>query len=244
MEFGMLRQLDRGIWVAEQPLRYLGLSVGTRMTVVELAERELAVISPVRADQALINQLTELGTVQHIIAPNLYHYLFAADFKALYPNATFWAAPGLDAKRPDLPIDRTIQPEASSALRGLESVLFEGFRTLGFKGIDSLNECVFFHPSSRSLILTDAAFHFDESFPLMTQLATRVMGGYKSLSPSVLERLASTDKQKVKQSVEQILSWDFQRVLMAHGSIIEQDGRRQFRRCYEQFLGESLYAVL
>ncbi len=83
----MLRKIDSNIWVAEQPLRYLGLSVGTRMTVLRFNNRELAVISPIQASDTMVSQLGELGTVQHIIAPNLYHYLFIARFKALYPNA-------------------------------------------------------------------------------------------------------------------------------------------------------------
>ncbi len=239
----MLRQIDSGLWVAEQPLRYFGLTVGTRMTVVELAERNLAVISPIQADPVTVSQLAELGNVQDIIAPNLYHYLFAADFKALYPNATFWAAPGLDAKRPELLIDRIIEPQACRIWNQLEYLFFDGFRTLGLQGIDALNECVFFHPGSRTLILTDTAFHFDESFPIITQLATRIMGGYKSLTPSLLERLATTDRQTVRRSVEQILNWDFERVIMAHGSIVEQNGKQQFRQGYEQFLGESLDAA-
>ncbi|WP_375498341.1 hypothetical protein [uncultured Nostoc sp.] len=30
--------------------------------------------------------------------------------------------------------------------------------------------------------------------------------------------------------------WDFERVIMAHGSIIEQDGKSQFKAGYEWFL--------
>jgi hypothetical protein len=234
----MLRGIDRDIWVAEQPLRYFGLSVGTRMTVIQLANHELAVISPIQANDALISQLDKLGTVKHIIAPNLYHYLFSADFKILYPNATFWAAPGLDIKKPDLLIDQMIEDNGNGLWDGLEYVFFDGFRTLGLSGFDSVNECVFFHAASHTLILTDAAFHFDESFPVITQFATKVLGGYKSLSPSLLERIATTEKKKVRKSVEKILGWDFERVIMAHGSIIEQDGKEKFRKGYEKFLGQ------
>jgi hypothetical protein len=192
----MLRKIDRDIWVAEQPLRYFGLSVGTRMTVILLANRELVVISPIQVSDLLIRQLDKLGNVKHIIAPNLYHYLFAAKFKVFYPNAILWAAPGLKAKKPDLLIDQTINGDANSLWDGLEYIFFDGFRTLSLRGFDSLNECVFFHPVSRTLVLTDTAFHFDESFPLVTQFATRVLGGYKSLSPSLLERIATTEKEK------------------------------------------------
>jgi Domain of unknown function (DUF4336) len=236
----MLREIDRDIWVAEQPLRYFGLSVGTRMTVVRLANQELAVISPIEINEILVQHLNELGTVQHIIAPNLYHYLFAANFKTLYPKALFWAAPGLSAKKPDLSIERTIKTDGHMIWDGLESIFFAGFRTLGFSGFDALNECVFLHAASRTLILTDTAFYFDDSFPPLTQFAARILGGYQSLSPSLLERLATTDKKQVRKSVEQVLRWDFDRVIMAHGSIVEQYGKEQFKQGYEKFLGQLI----
>lgn len=233
----MLRELGQDLWVAEQPLRYFGLSVGTRMTIVRLAKRELAVISPIQISEAVVSQLDELGTVRHIIAPNLYHYLFVDHFKAMYPNATLWAAPGLEAKKPELLIDQIIGSHETDRWVGLETVFFDGFRTIGLNGFDALNEYVFFHAASQTLILTDTAFHFDDSFPIITQLATRVIGGYKRLSPSILERIATTEKEKVRESVEKVLAWNFERVIMAHGSIINSNGKEQFRRGYEQFLG-------
>ncbi|MBD1865728.1 DUF4336 domain-containing protein [Cyanobacteria bacterium FACHB-471] len=240
----MLREIDEEIWVVEQPLRYLGLSVGTRMTVVRLANRELVVISPIQASDAIVSQLSQLGTVKHIIAPNLYHYLFTANFKSLYPQATFWAAPGLEVKKPELSVDQTIKSDEDKLWNGLEFIFFDGFRVLGLSGFDLLNECVFFHSASRTLILTDTAFHFDESFPMLTQFAARLLGGYKRLSPSVLERIATIDKEGVRKSVEQVLNWDFERVVMAHGSIIEQNGKEKFKQGYEQFLGRSVNAAV
>ncbi len=136
--------------------------------------------------------------------------------------------------------------EYSSLWVDLEGHLLSGFRTLGIGGFDSLNEWVFYHKASRTLILTDAAFHFDQSFPLVTQLAARVIGSYQALSPSSLERIATTDKKRVKESMEKILSWDFERVVMAHGSIVEIDGRRKLAASYDRFLGpdHSLAALL
>ncbi len=236
----MLREIDKDIWVAEQSFRYFGLSVGTRMTVIRLANRELAVISPIQINDAIVTQLAQLGTVSHIIAPNLYHYLFAANFKNNYPKATFWATPGLEVKKPDLSIDKKIDRDGKSLWDGLEYIFFDGFRTLALSGFDSLNESVFFHSVSRTLILTDTAFHFDDSFPLITQFTTRVIGGYKSLSPSLLERIATTEKEKVRKSVEKVLSWDFERVIMAHGTIVEENGKEKFKQGYEEFLGQSI----
>jgi hypothetical protein len=236
----MLREVDRDIWVAEQPFRYFGLSIGTKMTVVRLANQELAVISPIQASDTAIRQLDELGKVGHIIAPNLYHHLFAPSFKAIYPEATFWAVPGLKAKKPELLIDKTIESESGHLWKGLEFTFLRGLKTIGPKGFDPLNECVFFHAASHTLILTDTAFHFDESSSVVTQLLTRVAGGYKSLSPTLLEQIATTEKEDVKASVTQILNWDFDRVIVAHGSIVEQNGKKKFQRGYEQFLGKPI----
>jgi hypothetical protein len=236
----MLRAIDRNLWVAEQPLKYFGLSVGTRMTMIRLAGGGLIAISPIQPSDLLVSQLNELGQVEHIIAPNLYHYMFAADFKAVYPTATFWSTSKLRAKQPELAIDQAIDDSSSSPWPGLERLFFEGFKTLGPSGPDRLDEWVFYHTDSRTLILTDTAFWFDESFPWLTQLAAKLGSSYKSLSPSRLEWLATTDKAKVKAAAQKVLDWDFGRVIMAHGSIVEQDGKAQFTQGYGQFLGCSL----
>lgn len=90
-----------------------------------------------------------------------------------------------------------------------------------------------FHQKSRTLILTDISFHFDDTFSLKTRLVAQFLGAYEVLSPSRLDKLATTDKEKVKDSVEKILSWDFDRVIMAHGSIIERNGKQKFKQGYE-----------
>lgn len=46
----MLREIDTGIWATEAPQRFLGAEVGTRMTVIGLADGSLFVHSPVRLD--------------------------------------------------------------------------------------------------------------------------------------------------------------------------------------------------
>ncbi|MGK7910645.1 MAG: DUF4336 domain-containing protein [Synechococcus sp.] len=236
----MLRKIDEHVWVAEQPLNYFGLSIRSRMTVLHFANDELAIISPIQLDPESCAQINSLGAVAHIIAPNLYHHFFVSQCKEAYPNATVWAAPGLKDKRPELPIDRTISEDIDRQLVELQAVFWDGFRTLTPKGIDSLNEHVFFHAPSRTLILTDAAFHFDRSFPALTQFAARILGSFNRLSPSVLERVATTERQPLKSAVETVLAWDFQRIVVAHGSIIECNAKEHFRRGYERFLGQSL----
>jgi len=228
----MLKAVAANIWTAKQPLKYMGLNVGTRMTVIRMGNQKLTVISPIELTEALKAELSGLGMVEHIIAPNLYHYLYAESFKTCYPNATLWATEGLKEKKPDLPIDKVIQPDGSELWQELDLTFFGGLKTLGVNGFDSFNEWVFFHEASRTLILTDAAFHYDASFPFVERLGARVLGCYEVLSPSVLERVATKDKKPLKAAVERVLKWDFDRVIVAHGSVVERGGKEMFSAGY------------
>jgi len=236
----MLRKIDKNIWVSEQQFKFLGLEVGTRMTVIRLGNGELIVISPIDVEEITIQQINELGNVTVIIAPNCYHHLFLTNFKSIYPDAEIWVAPGLDSKRPNITIDRIFNERGKIGdLDEVEYLLFAGFQTIGIGNSGILNEIVFWHRESQSLILTDTAFHFDVSFPWQTRLIARILGGDRQLEPTLLEKLASRDKEQVKQSIQKVLCWNFHRVIMAHGSIIERDGKRQLQAGYERFLSTT-----
>lgn len=87
----MLRQIDLNLWVAEQPQKFFGLQVGTRMTIIRLSDSLLILISPIKIDSQLQQQLDNLGEVKYIIAPNLFHYLYIAECQKIYPDAQTFA---------------------------------------------------------------------------------------------------------------------------------------------------------
>ncbi|MGK7951744.1 MAG: DUF4336 domain-containing protein [Xenococcaceae cyanobacterium] len=232
----MLKSLDRELWVAEQPFKYLGLPVSTKMTVILRSGGRLVLISPIKIDTETKAQLDSIGKVEFIIAPNLFHYLYIQGCQQLYPQAKLIAPPGLKTKQPDLALDLTFCKDEISFDGELEYTLFKGFQTWIPPQIKPLNEIVFFHPVSKTLILTDTAFNFDRSFPFVTQLAARVIGCYENLRPSWLEKIATKDKEGVKDSLKKILAWDFQRIIMAHGNIVEVNAKERFLAGYQWFL--------
>lgn len=235
----MLKSIDRDLWIAEQPQKFFGLPVGARMTVILLSGERLLLISPIKIDANTKEQLDSIGKVEFIIAPNLFHYLYLEECQQLYPEATLIAPPELDSKRPNLAIAQTFYKDEISFDSELEYLLFEGFQGFIPPKIVTVNEIVFFHPVSKTLILTDTAFNFDRSFPLVTQLATRVLGCYDNLRPSILEKIATKDKEKVKHSLQKILAWDFQRIIVAHGDIVETNAKEQLKAGYQWFLDED-----
>lgn len=232
----MLRQIDRNLWVVEQPQKFLGLEVGTRMTAIGQPDNSLVLISPIKIDSELDRQLKALGTVKYLVAPNLFHYLYLTHCQQIYPQAETIAPPGLASKQPNLKIDKILTQDRIEFDSELEYVLFTGFKVFVPPKIAVVNEVVFYHPSSKTLIITDSAFNFDRSFPVVTQLAAQVIGSYKVLKPSWLEKIAIQDKQLLRKSIDRILTWDFQRIIMAHGRIVDSHAKQQLSAGYRWLL--------
>jgi hypothetical protein len=211
-----------GLWTAAAPLRFLGLHLGTRMTVVRLASGALWVHSPVPLSPALARALDALGPVGHIVCPNLYHHLYAGDFAARYPDAQVHAPAGLRRKRKDLRIDADLGPAASGApwQTDLDQLSIDG---------SMLGETVFYHPASRSLISVDLVENFATSPHAMTRLYLKLGGIHGKVGWSRLGRFVYRDRAAARASIERLLDWDFDRVLLAHGDVIERDGRQLVR---------------
>lgn len=229
-------KIANNLWTVEQPLKFLGLEVGTRMTIVRLTNNSLVLISPIAIDSLLQQQLDNLGRVEYLVAPNLFHYLYLEFVQKLYPYAQIVAPPGLKSKLPNLAIDLTFTQDAIEFNGELEHYLFAGFQAFVPPKIAVVNEIIFYHSASKTLIITDSAFNFDRTFPLITQLATKALGSYGVLKPSWLEKIAVQDKQRLQQSIERILQWDFERVILAHGKIVDSDAKQQLTKGYQWLL--------
>jgi hypothetical protein len=226
-----MQQIHSDLWVADSSLRFFGVEVGARMTVVRLPGPRLFLHSPIAASPELVNEVKALGPVAYLVAPNRFHHLFVGPWKQACPEASVFVAPGLDTKRPDLEIAGVLtdEPEPGWA-ETVEQVLMGGFPLA--------NEVVFFHRPSRTLIATDLAFNLGPSSPLATRLFVRLAGTYGSLAPTLLERLAVRDRIAFRRSLERILEWPFERVVVAHGEVSEQGGREELIRGYRWLLGE------
>lgn len=97
-----LREIDDGIWVAEERLRFV-VEMGRRMTVVRVAEGDLLVHSPASLTSGLRRELDGLGAVRFVVpASNVHGHLGMEDYAVAYPDVELFAAPGLAKRRKDL----------------------------------------------------------------------------------------------------------------------------------------------
>jgi hypothetical protein len=224
-----LRQLAENLWVAERPQTFYGLPVGTRMTVIRLTGERLLLHSPVALDPDLRGQLDALGRVSFAVAPNRVHHLYAGKVAEAYPGTRLWVAPGLDRKRPDLVFEAVLGDEAPEEWRGQVDQVF-------FRGRPYENEVTFFHRASRTLILCDLAFNFGPRSPAPTRFLMKLIRSYGSLGPSKLDPLLIRDRRAARESLERMLAWDFDRIIVAHGDVLESGGHEILRRGYSWLL--------
>jgi hypothetical protein len=99
------------------------------------------------------------------------------------------------------------------------------------------NEVVFCHRASRTLLLCDLAFNLDREAALVTRVAFRFLGGYGRLGPTLLEKVMIRDREAARGSMERILAWDFDRVVVTHGAVLETGGREALRAGYGWLVG-------
>lgn len=221
---GLLQRIDDDLWVCARPHRFFGLHLGTRMTVVRLPSGALWIHSPVEITRELRSELDALGEVRHLVAPNLYHHVYLPGFVRAYPEARVHGADGLDAKRKDVRFDRTLGSEPDPDWGDV----LEPCRIRG----SILQETCFFHRPSRSLITADLVENFESCSHWPTRAYLKVAGLADGPGFSRLLRPTVRDRAAMQHSLETILKWPLQRMVICHGEIVNDEPAEALRRSY------------
>lgn len=226
----VLRPVAQELWIADGPrVPALGLPVPVRMSVVRLPDGGMWLHSSIEARPALVEQVRALGPVAHLVAPNEVHFSWLPDWKGVAPEALAWAAPGVRARarKQGKVVDWTgeLGDEAPPGWAGaIDQLLVRGSRLH--------KEVAFLHRPSRTLILTDLIQNFGrESLPFWLRGPARLGGMMHpdGRAPPHL-RLAYADRAALRGSVERMIAWAPERVILAHGRWIERDGTAELRR--------------
>lgn len=219
----MLRELHPdSLWVAEQPSKVMGLPFGARSTLVRLPDGGLWIHSPIALTDEFKSELESLGPVRAIVAPNKMHYAYFAAWAGDFPDAELFVAPDwkreVPARTPKVLSD---EPETSWREVMQQSVL---------RGSGLVQELDFFHRASRTLILTDLIFNLSPQ-SAKEKLFANIIGIRSGPFPSRTFRWTA-DKSLLRASIEKILQWDFERIIIAHGAIVERDGPNVLRAAF------------
>lgn len=212
-----VREIAGGLWQILTPVKLAGVAMPARTVVVELGGGGLLIHSPGRLDDEIRESLDRLGPVRGLIAPNRFHHMFVGDWREAYPDAELHVAPGLAKKRADL---------GGQGLTDTAPALWaDDVEQHVWGGIPMIGEVVFVHKPSRTLLNTDMMhnMHYDPHWSSRT--AWRLLGSYGCFGPSRLERWLTRDRQALRASIDRVLAWDFDRVTVAHGDVLESGGK-------------------
>lgn len=221
----MFRLLGANIWDHEIPIRFGGIPLWHRMTVIPLTNGGLLLHSPTRLDPASQEQFQKLGPIVAIVAPSWWHDLYLREYLNAYPDARLYGAPTL------LRWNRSLR--SAEFLRDWEPSLWKGeIDQIHVQGIGLfLDEIVFYHRPSRSLIVADLLFNLSEKDAWITRaLGSLVIGPFPGCRFARLYRLAVTDRQRMRSAVERILDWNFEQIIVGHGAVVDKNGKEVFRR--------------
>ncbi|MCK7616219.1 hypothetical protein M0H32_29095, partial [Roseibium sp. CAU 1639] len=148
-----------------------------------------------------------------------------------YPEAGIVAPPGLRAHRPDLAIAGEIGDfELPDWTGEIDVVVVQGNRIT--------SEAVLFHRSSSTAIFADLLQQFPPAWFKGWRRIVARLDLMVEREPSVPRkfRLAFTDRAAARVALQRILDWPCEKVLMAHGTPVTQNGQEFLGRAFRWLL--------
>lgn len=247
------RKLTENLVVCASSFKVLTLNMGARMALFNYRGSVIvwsAMPYGPHLDEAF--ELLGLRNVEFIFLPNFQHTVGAKLFKAAFPAAK---VVGMAHDKMTLKPDITIS-EGNRILKDDE------LAALGLGAISGHFELVFLpHHGNKELVVYDknakTVFEADLLFNVRPDASNEQYsaklgymddfwqhGGWSFFTryfnpDSVIGRYFSNRLSKStlsKEGLEAILSWDFERVVVSHGNIIEKGGKEEFRKVYGHVL--------
>lgn len=233
-----LKKVADDIWIVDGEMIKMnvlsfGVPFSTRMTIVRLDDGALWCHSPIKPSKKLLNEVDQLGEVKHLVSPNKIHYAFIEEWKKHYPKATSWASPGVEkrANSQNIEVNFDVQLENQSPsgwCDEIEQIIFKGSRVI--------EEVVFFHKKSKTLILADLIENFE---PKKTSNVfwknIYKLGGVADpdgKTPIDLRLTFLGNKKQAQASYRHMLHWKPEKIILSHGRWYDKNGTAELKRAF------------
>jgi hypothetical protein len=173
-------------------------------------------ISPVGSDA----ERAVMPQVEAIVEPSLLHHKCLASARKLAPQAEVWGPPGFGEKIHDV---------ANVRVLGRDAWPYDGEIAFAMiEGAPKRNEMVFLHRPTRTLYTADLVFNIQQPAGLLSPLTFRAMGIYRRFAVARMWKHWIEDRPAFDRSIAKVLAWDFQKIVMAHGDVVDTDAKPRF----------------
>jgi len=224
-------QFADDLWVVEGPnVRDFGIIFTTRMVIARLSDGSLWVDSPVSVTSDTLKRVTALGPVQYLVAATPRHVWRLAEWHSQFPGAQLWAAKPspLTLKKGNLKFTGILTDDTPQ-------VWAEDLDQFPFRGNPLIEEVIFLHRKSRTVILDDLIQNHPalKGHPLRNVLFRLAGVAYPNGGVPLDIRLSFIHRDLARQSLEKLLSWDFDKLIIAHGVCIETTAKAFAERAFQ-----------
>jgi hypothetical protein len=225
-----LQQFAQNIWLVEGPnVRDMGFTFTTRMTVVKLSDNSLWIESPVPIPPATIERIVALGPIKYLVAATPRHVWRLAEWHAQFPAAQLWAP------KPTLVTLEKGHLEFTGILTDVAPQAWaEDLGQIPFRGNPLIEEVIFFHRQARTVIVNDLIQNHPaaKGRPLRNALLKLTGVAYPYGGVPLDMRLSFIHANLARQSLEKLLAWDFDKLIIAHGVCVENNAKAFVERAF------------
>ena len=220
----MITRLAEHLWLLPYPLKKLGADLRRNVTLLRLGSGEIVIHSTGPFTDDDVKAIHALGHPGWLVEGMLAHDTFAKEGRAAFPDIPYFAPPGFTEET----------GIATSTLDQCPASWGTDLQVQKVEGVPTYQEYVFYHALSRTLVVCDLVFNFGDHEPLWTELLLRVaIGSEHGPGMSRPFKAAVKDEDAFKKSLDAIFAWDFDRVIVGHGDVIETGGKAKIRSALE-----------
>jgi len=209
-----------GLWTVTFPLRFFGLDIGRRVSLFKISNNRLVIHStgPFSLEQKA--GIVALGRPAIMLDATTMHDTFTREARAAFPDVSYLVPEGF----PEKAAGGVVRP-----IHELDSLTDGELQTVKLQGMRFLNEYAVFHPATRTLVLCDLLFNLVDATGYTRWAMKNLLGVKKWPAIDRPVRMAVKDQRPFTESLQRILEWDFDRIIVAHGSVIQSNGKRELR---------------
>jgi hypothetical protein len=214
-----MRALAENIWVQSYPLSLLGGHQGRVVTVLRLASGKLIIHSTAPFTPGDVAEIAALGEPAWLVDAMLRHDTFAEQGRAAFPRIPYLVPEGFSA---------AVKTNAGPLLPPPEWA--PEVRVLLIDGMPAVREHVFLHVPSRTLIVADLVFNFAPSSGWTAFFRRTLMGVKEQPDSARLYPMQVKDRAAYDGSIRELLTWDFDRIVVGHREVVETNGKDGLKR--------------
>jgi len=202
------------------PWRTLGIDFKRNVALLRLSDGRVVIHStaPFTADD--IAAIRRFGEPAWLVDATLMHDTFAKHGRVAFPDLPYLAPNGFN--RASGITTEPLESPPSDWKGEIDVLKLDGNR---------MNEHVFFHRRSATLVVADLFFSFPSETRGWARFFVRhIMRLPRLFGISVFFRLTINDRQAFERSMKTLLQWNFERLVVAHREPIEKEARAAVER--------------